>query len=170
MTLCSLVLFACSCGIVRVLEIYVKTGAGGEHRAAIFVVAGVIDVLQIEGDEETAPEVRGIESFDDFFGAVSKIAITQEKSEAAEREIFLMSLDDSVGDEGHAGAIVVAIPPIALREAADFGGAIVFGIGERFVAAVAPSEAPEYAYSAARFPARNSVRIRIGGGPGGGWQ
>src|SRR5580704_18974367 len=157
MTFCSLVRAFVRAGIMQgwVLEIYVEAGAGGEHWAAVFVVAGIIDVLQIEGGEETAPEVRGVERFDDFLGAVSEIAITEEKSEAAEREILLMSFDDSVGDEDGSHAVIAPLPVIAFRKSAKLNSAVHFGVFVGFVAAIAPAEAAEKCQSAARFPARN---------------
>src|SRR5579862_131845 len=135
----------CSCGIVCALKINVEAGAGSEHWAAIFVVAGIIDVLQIEGGEETAPEVRGVESLDNFFGAVSEIAITEEKSEAAEREIFLVGFDDAIGDEDGSHSVIAPLPAIAFRKSAKLNGAVHFGVFVGFVAAIAPAEAAENA-------------------------
>src|SRR5579862_6633872 len=147
MTFCSFVRAFVRAGIMQgwLLEIYVEAGAGGEHWAAIFVVARIVDVLQIQGGEETAPEVRGIESFDDFLGAVSEIAITEEKSEAAEREIFLVGFDDSVGDEDGSDSVIAPLPAIAFRKSAKLNGAVHFGVFVGFVAAIAPSEAAENA-------------------------
>jgi hypothetical protein len=105
--------FMCPCGIVRVLEIYVEARAGRQHWTAIFVIAGIIDVLHVEGSEETAPEVCGIESFDDFFGSVSEIAISEKKSEAAERQVLLMGLHDPVSDEDGSRAVIAPLPAIA---------------------------------------------------------
>src|SRR5579863_1981046 len=118
---------------------------GDEHGATGFVVAGIVDVLNIKRGEKAAPEVRGVKAFEDFFVAVSQLAVTQEKSHAAEGEIVLVSGNDSVHRKDTASAIVAAMPGIALREAAEFEGAVHFGIGERFVATVAPPETREQA-------------------------
>lgn len=41
-------------------------------------------MLQIEGEERAAPDVRGVEAFDDFFSAVGQISVAQEKADSAE--------------------------------------------------------------------------------------
>ena len=73
-------------------------------------------MLEVEGGEETAPEMRGIESFEDFFVAVSERAVAQKKSAAAEREIFLMGGDDAVHYENGARAIVTPLPFFSFGE------------------------------------------------------
>ena len=40
------------------------------YRAADLVISGVVDVLQVEGEEGTEPDVRGVEHFLDGFAAV----------------------------------------------------------------------------------------------------
>src|ERR1700719_295194 len=132
--------------MTRLSEVDVGADARNQHGAAIFVVARIIDVLQVERHEETAPQMCGVEGFNNFFGAVGEAGVAEEEAEAAEREILLMGFDNSIGDERHAGAVVVAAPPATLRETANLDGAIVLGVGEGFVAAVAPSEAPEHVH------------------------
>jgi hypothetical protein len=86
-------------------KINVEAHAGDGDGAARLIVAGIIDVLQVEGREEAAPEMRGVEAFEDFFGAVGQPAIAEQEAETAQREILLMRGDDSVGDKDGAGAI-----------------------------------------------------------------
>ena len=50
---------------------------------------------------------------------------------------------DSIDYEDGAGAVVRAMPPIAAKVIAELAGAIDFGVGEGFIAAVAPAEAAE---------------------------
>jgi hypothetical protein len=66
------------------LEVDMETDAGNQHRAAILVVAGIIYVLQVESHVETAPQMRGVEPFDNFFGTVGQVAVAEEEAEAAE--------------------------------------------------------------------------------------
>src|SRR5271155_1672387 len=100
-------------------EIHVEADSGNYNGPACLVVAGIVDVLDIKGPEESAPEVRGIESLEYFFVAVGERAIAEKKALAAEGEILLVGGDDGVEHENGAGAIVAAMPGIALGEAAE---------------------------------------------------
>ena len=117
--------------------------AGDGDGSAGLVVAGIINVLDVEGREEAAPQVRGVKALEDFLRAVGQGAVAEQETQPAEGQILLVSRHDSVGDERDAGAVVAPIPECSLRETAEFEGAIVLGISERFVAAIAPAETPE---------------------------
>jgi hypothetical protein len=49
------------------LELNVEAQARNKDGTTRFVVTRIIDVLKIAGGEESAPQVRGVESFEDFF-------------------------------------------------------------------------------------------------------
>ena len=78
------------------LEIDVEAKGGDKDGAAILVVAGVIDVLKVEGSKEAAPEMGGVKALEDLFVTVIQRAIAEKKSAPAEREIFLVGGDYAV--------------------------------------------------------------------------
>src|ERR1700728_3567840 len=61
-------------------EIGVEADARHRYRAARLIVSRIIDVLQIERSEESSPEMRGVKSFEDFFGAIRKAAVAEQKA------------------------------------------------------------------------------------------
>ena len=54
------------------------------------VVAGILNVLQIESAIHSAPKVGGVVALEDIFAAVGKVSITQKKAQAAELQILGM--------------------------------------------------------------------------------
>jgi len=74
-------------------------------RAARCVVAGILDVLHIEGVEEPAPGMHGVVAFDNRLAAVAEIAVAQQEAQPAELEIPLVVLLDGVGDESESHLI-----------------------------------------------------------------
>jgi len=52
-------------------------------------MARIVHVLQVEGSEELSPEVRGVETLQDFFGTVSETAVTEQETQSAERKVLL---------------------------------------------------------------------------------
>jgi len=125
------------------LEIDVGAEAGDEDWAAIAVVAGIVDVLEAGGEVDAAPGVNGVVRLDDVFASVVKVAVAEEKTEAAIGEIGLMILLDGVGDEGDASTVLFAMPPCAGGTKAFGEGLVDFGVGEGFGFAVIPAEAGE---------------------------
>src|SRR5713226_2839727 len=94
----------------RASKIDVQAKAGDHHGAAILVVARVIDVVEIERTEDAAPDVRGVEAFEDFFMPIGERPVAQQKTFPAQREIFLMSRDDPIHNKRRAGAIISSHP------------------------------------------------------------
>src|ERR1700750_78749 len=68
--------------------------------AAIFVVAGMIDILKSERGIKSAPDVQRIKCLDDIFTGVIEPPVAKEESQPAERQIFLVIARDSVGNIG----------------------------------------------------------------------
>jgi hypothetical protein len=62
---------------VRRSEVSMEPKSQYRDGAESLVIAGIVNVLKVEGSEEAAPEVRGIEPLNDFFGAVSEVAIAK---------------------------------------------------------------------------------------------
>lgn len=54
-----------------------ETESGHDHRAAVTVVAGVADVLEICRNGDTAPEVQRVIAFEDLLRAVVECPITE---------------------------------------------------------------------------------------------
>src|SRR6185312_2745626 len=86
-----------------------------EDRAAILVVAGMLDELAVEGVEEAAPGVHGVVALEDIFACIVQMAVTEEKAKAAELEVVLVVALDGIGDECEA--------ELVLRSAGDAGQA-----------------------------------------------
>src|SRR5580704_2287875 len=133
------------------LEINVEANARNQDGTTSFVVSGIVDVLYLEGGEEPAPEMCGVKRFDDFFGAVGETTISEQKSQAAEREILLMRRNDAVRDESHSGAVISPAPPRSFPKGAKLERAVHFRVCERLVASVAPSQASESAQVRRKF-------------------
>ena len=125
------------------LELDVGAEGGRRPRAAVAVVAGIVDVLHAGGEINSAPDVHGVVGLEDIFAAVGEVAVAEEKAEASGGEIVLVIFLDGVADEGDAGAVLLAMPPRAVRAHAFGEGLIDFGVGEGFGLAVVPSEAGE---------------------------
>jgi hypothetical protein len=62
------------------LEFQMQTKAGNDDRAADAIVAGVIDVLQIEGSENAAPNVGRVVTLLNRLAPVTERSISQQKS------------------------------------------------------------------------------------------
>jgi hypothetical protein len=56
-------------------EFQVKPEPGGQHRAAVTIVAGMVDVLDIQAGENSAPQVRVVITLDNIFSAVIQCAV-----------------------------------------------------------------------------------------------
>jgi len=52
-----------------------------EDRAAVAIVAGVVDVLRIERGEDAAPHVQRVIGFENVFAAIVQVAVAQQESE-----------------------------------------------------------------------------------------
>ena len=94
-------------------------------------------------DIDAAPHVDRVVSLHDIFAAVVERAIAEEKAEAAIGEVDLVVLLDCVGNKSNAGAVLLAMPPCAVRSKSFGEGLIDFRVGEGFGLAVIPAEAGE---------------------------
>jgi hypothetical protein len=77
-------------------EFQMQAETWNDGRAARAVIARVVDVLQVEGSEQSAPEMRRVVALHDEFAAIGERAIPQEKTAAAEREIETVIAGNSV--------------------------------------------------------------------------
>ncbi len=58
-------------------ELSMEAEAEHRDRTPDLVIARIVDVLKVEGSEEPAPQMRGIEALEDFLRAVGEAIVTQ---------------------------------------------------------------------------------------------
>jgi hypothetical protein len=68
----------------------VKSKCRHEHRAAVAVITGIVDVLQSKRRIDPTPQVSGVIGLDNVFPAVVETPVSEKKPRAAQREVFLM--------------------------------------------------------------------------------
>src|ERR1700704_5980499 len=117
-----------------------------QNRAAIFIVARVVDELKVERVVDSAPRVQVVVALKYVFARIVKFAVAQQKAEAAKPQVFLMILFDGVRNEGHAKLVVRARPRSAGVVPAELEGLVDLGIGERLVLTFVPSNAAKGAH------------------------
>ena len=71
-------------------EFQVKSESGGQHRAAVAIVAGMVDVLEIQAGENPAPQVRVVIALDNIFSTVIQCAVAKEKPRSAKGQVVLV--------------------------------------------------------------------------------
>lgn len=87
------------------LEFRVEAQRWHRHRTAIAIISGIVDVLCAKSEVNATPKMRGVVSFHNVFGPITKCAITQQKAETAIGKINLMIFADAVGDYRHTCAV-----------------------------------------------------------------
>src|SRR5260370_693868 len=130
-------------GIIGVLELDMRAQCRNQHRAAVAVVAGVRDVLHTGSEVNAAPGVDCVVRLDDILAAIVQFAIAENEAKAAIGEVGLVIFANCVGDECDSSAVLLAMPPYAMRPQSSGEGLIDFGVGEGFGLAVIPAEAAE---------------------------
>ena len=125
------------------LELDVSAKRGDDHRTAVAVVTRIDDVLHTGRQVNTAPSVDGVVGLKDVFAAVIQLAVAEQESQTARREIVLVIFLDAVGHERDAGTILLAMPPSAVGSHALREGLVHLRVGEGLGLAVVPSEAAE---------------------------
>src|SRR6202140_212226 len=113
------------------------------NRSAIAVIAWIVDVLYSGSDINSAPNVGGVIRFDDILPPVGQMAIAQQETQPAIRQINLVIFLDAVRHKGNAGAVLLAMPERAVCADALIECGINFRISERFGFSVAPTPAGE---------------------------
>src|SRR5580658_5939692 len=100
-------------------------------------------MLQAKRWIDAAPGMERVIGFDDIFAAIVQAAVAQQKSFAAQREIFLVFARDSVGNEDDASAVPLALPKRAFQGGTKLIRLIHFRVGVGFVLPFVPSPASE---------------------------
>src|SRR3989442_10270492 len=83
---------------------------GHQHRAAVAIVAEIVDVLQDERSEEATPEVDRVISLDDEFPPVIQPAVAQQEAAPAKRKVAAVGPHKCKWRPRPAGAVLVASP------------------------------------------------------------
>src|SRR5215469_5678212 len=73
---------------LRHLEVKMRSQRRHPNRPAVAVVARIVDVLQIEGAEHATPYMRGVIDLHNFFASVIQRAITEQKAQPSESQVF----------------------------------------------------------------------------------
>src|ERR1700676_133151 len=126
-----------------ILKFNVQAQAGNNHRSAVAVVTGTVDVLHANRRVNAAPQMQRVISFGDGLPPVVETSITQKKSVTAQRQIFLVISRNAVRSKSNSSAIEFSAPASAGCSRTHFHGAVHFGIGIRLVASFVPAPAPE---------------------------
>ncbi len=125
------------------LEVDVHADGFDQHRAAVLVVAGMIDELQVKRVVDSAPGVQVVVALEDVFAGVVQVAVAQQKAQAAIAQIVLVIALDGVRDEGDAELVVGARAGVAGVVAAEGDSLVDLGVGEGLVLAFVPADACE---------------------------
>ena len=119
--------------------------AGDKNRAAIAVVTGIGNVLQVHGRINSADDPSGVIAFNDFFVAVGQVSVSEKEAEAAELQITRVLLGDAISDKGEADFVARSMPALSENVSADRYRVIDFGECERLVMPLIPSGARKQA-------------------------
>src|SRR5215469_6902201 len=113
--------------------------AKSRHRnwTAHLVIAGVIDVLEVEAEVRSTPNVCVVKGLFDRLASIGQTAITQQEPKTTMSKVRLVRCRNPICDENGTGTIESAIPACALSVCASLEGALCFGVTERFLFAVA---------------------------------
>lgn len=79
------------CGVPVHSEIRVEAEPRHDHRAAVAVVTGMADVLEIRRYEDPAPHMERVVGFENLLRVVVEPAIAEEEPMATESEVFAVS-------------------------------------------------------------------------------
>src|SRR5580698_3757445 len=86
-----------------------------DHRAAIAVIAGIVDMLHAGSNVYTAPNVCRVVSLENILAAVIQLAIAQQETLSSRRQVVLMIFHDGIAHKSYARAVLLAMPPCAVR-------------------------------------------------------
>src|SRR2546425_12218203 len=78
---------------------------GHQHRAAVAIVAGIVDVLQDQRSEEATPEVDRVISLDDEFPPVIQPAVAQQEAAPAKRKVAAVVARNGILSQSRAGGV-----------------------------------------------------------------
>src|SRR5215467_13971149 len=82
-------------------------------------------------------------SFENGLAAVVEIPVTDQKTESAQPQVFLVVFLDRIGDKHRAKLVELAAPAVARKIAAQLNRLVDFCVGVRLMLAFVPSKAAE---------------------------
>src|SRR5579871_771478 len=124
-------------------EFHMGTERRYNHRSAVAVVSGIIDVLHTGRHINSAPDVCRVVGLHDGLAAIVQAAIAEQKTQSAGRQIILVIFFDGIGHKSHASAILLAMPPCTIRAHTTGHSLIYLGVGEGLGLTIIPTDAGE---------------------------
>src|SRR2546422_8203524 len=116
-----------------------EANRGPRHRAAVAIVAGIVNVLQDKRSKEPTPEVARVISLDDEFPPVIQPAVAQQEAAPAKRKVAAVGARNGILNQSRVGAGLF-LPPSPSPGPGTYRDRLVhLPIGERFVAGLLPA-------------------------------
>src|ERR1700688_5203426 len=113
------------------------------HRSAVAVVTGIVDVLHADRWVKPAPKMQRVIGFLNSFTPVIEAAVTQQKAIAAQRQILLVISRNAIRSKSYSRAVEFSVPALAGRSRTQLHGAVHFRVSIGLMAAFIPAPAPE---------------------------
>src|SRR5437870_495990 len=136
----------------RVLSILdVQADAGNGDGAAIAIIRGVVDPLEVEGDVNPLTQLPIVICLKNLLGAVVEPAIADYKAQSAGGQIGAMARGQVIDHQRQAHLVLGPAPTFALEEHPQSGGAVNFSERPGLVVAVIPTQAGKDAQLLADF-------------------
>src|SRR5580700_8397650 len=113
--------------VSTILKLNVQTQGGNNHRSAVAVVTGVVDVLYPDRWVKSAPKMQCVIGLLNGFSPIPEAAIAQQKTITAERQILLVISRNPIGSEGYSRAVEFSAPALPGRSCPQLHRAVHFG-------------------------------------------
>ena len=114
-----------------------------QRRAAVFVVAGVVDKLCVQRIINAAPSMKVVITLQDVLACIVQIAVAKQKAQATEAKVVLVIALDRVGYEGNADLVVRTRERAAEIVSTKSNRLIDLGVCVRFMLSLVPADSQE---------------------------
>jgi hypothetical protein len=121
----------------------VQSSARDNYRTAIAIVAGIIHVLQVKRPEHSAPQIRAVETLEDFFLSIRHPSAAQKKPATSKLKVPSVVPGYLIHNECRAPMVQLSAPSLAAARCPERNAFIHFCISERLVASFIPSPSCE---------------------------
>jgi hypothetical protein len=148
------------------LEFDVQAQAGNENWSSITVITGIVDVLQIQGGINSAPEVERVVCLFDILSPVVEATVPQQKTKSSESQVRLMIARNGIGNKRESHAVRSSVPGGASGAQTKEKSLVVFRIRIGFVVAFVPSKATENSQPIVQRLLKVQSETVFDGGPG----
>src|SRR5215813_10231929 len=88
------------------------------------VIAGVANVLKIEGKEDAVAQAKIVITFDDFLTAIVQALVAQQVARPAQFQVLTVGIGETVNRHGEPDAVPFAMPSLPAEIAAESQRAI----------------------------------------------